>query len=65
MAEVFIVQNVSTNDIELKDFGAILTPSEISELEEFDKAVLSTELSSYITSGDLIRLIDGTRRFFK
>lgn len=59
MNEVFIIQNASTNTIELKDFGLIL-PTDVSvELGDYDRAVLSNELVTYINSDDIIRLING------
>ena len=59
MAEVFIIQNVSTNLIELKQFGALIDAGNTLELGNYDNAVLSDELLGYLSSGDIIRLIDG------
>ena len=57
--EIFIVQNVSTNDIEIKEFGLIL-PTDVSiDLSNFDQAYLSEEVDNYLSSGNLERIING------
>lgn len=57
--EVFIIHNVSTNQIELQDFG-VKIPQDVSiDLANFDQAYLSSEVDTYLASGDLIRFIDG------
>ena len=58
--EVFIVQNVSTNDVEVQDFGLIIPVDVSIDLGDFDDAVLSGELFNYLEAGDLVRLIDGS-----
>ena len=58
LREVYVVKNNTVSDIELKDFGIVITPGEIVELGEYDKAVMSTELYDLLTSGDLVRYID-------
>ena len=58
--EVFIVQNVSTNDVEIKDFGLILPTALSIDLGNFDKSYLSEDVDSLLLSGDLVRLIDGS-----
>jgi len=60
MNEIFIVRNASTEEIELKDFGLIISPGIDTELGEFDKASLSDELDSYLQSGNILRIIDGS-----
>ena len=35
MAEIFVIKNVSTNQIELKDFGLIIAPNGIEEFKTF------------------------------
>ena len=60
LREVFIIKNVTLSDIELKDFGLIIPPDVSIELGEYDNAVTSDELYSYMLSGDIIRIIDET-----
>lgn len=57
MAEVFKIKNVSTNEIELKDFGLVLDANEIIELEDPNRASLSSELNNYLFSGSIQRLM--------
>jgi hypothetical protein len=57
MAEVFKIKNVSGSDIELKEFGVIIVPNEVLELGIYDKSILSEELSGYLLSGQLQRII--------
>jgi len=58
MIEVFKIKNTSTNEIELIDFGIVIFPSAIEELEDPNKALLSSELNTYLQNGDLQRLIN-------
>jgi len=57
--EVFIIHNVSTNNIELQDFGVIIPPDVSIDLANFDQAYLSSEVDGYLLDGDLVRFIDG------
>lgn len=58
--EVFIIRNVSTNRIEIKDFGLIIPPDVSIDLGNYDHAILSDDLNFYLENGDLIRYIDGS-----
>jgi hypothetical protein len=57
--EIFIIKNISTNDIEIKDFGIIIKPTDSIDLVDFNEACVSDELELYLSNGDLVRLIDG------
>lgn len=59
MNEVFVIQNVSINEIELKDFGLFISADTSIDLGNFDRAVSSDELNNYLLSQDVVRLIDG------
>jgi len=59
LREIFIVKNNSIEDIELKDFGIIISSGETVDLYEYDKAVISEELYNYLSGGTLSRYIDG------
>lgn len=58
--EIFIVQNVSTNKLEIADFGIKLNPGQTIDLGNFDDVYLSDEVEQHILSNDLVRLIDGS-----
>jgi hypothetical protein len=58
MAEIFKIKNTSTNEIELIDFGIIISPNTAEELEDPNRALLSNELNAYLQNGDLQRLIN-------
>jgi hypothetical protein len=58
MGQVFIVKNISSNIIELRDFGFILTPNLTVDLGNFDESVLSDQLNNYLLNNDLVRLIN-------
>lgn len=57
MAEVFNIKNVSTNNIEIKEFGLVLVPNQIVDLGNHDKAFLSSEVSTNLLSGNFQRII--------
>ena len=59
LREVFIVRNVTGYEIELKDFGLLIPAGETVDIGEYDNAVISDELYSYILIGDIVRVIDG------
>jgi len=58
--EIFIVKNISTNDVEIKEFGLIIPSSIEIDLGNFDQAYLSDEINTYLSNGDLFRVIDGS-----
>jgi hypothetical protein len=58
LREIFVVKNNTTNDIELKDFGIIISSGQTVELAEYDKSVISNELYNLLISGDLTRYIN-------
>jgi len=65
MAEVFIIKNVSTNKIELNDFGFIIPASESVELGDHDHAILSTQLYALLENGNFKRIINGVEVDFE
>jgi hypothetical protein len=58
--EIFKIKNISTGDVELKDFGIIIPSGMTVELDDYDKAVLSDELYTLFTLNVLVRVINGT-----
>lgn len=59
MSDVFLVRNDSGEDVELKSFGLIIGDGLSVDLCCFDKACRCSELDSLLSSGDLVRVIDG------
>lgn len=59
MNEIFVIQNVSINEIELKDFGLLISADTSIDLGDFDRAAGSDELNNFLLAGDVVRLIDG------
>ena len=57
--EIFVVYNASTNSVEIKDFGILILPDVSVDLVDFDNAYVSDEVDNYLSTGDLIRLING------
>ena len=58
MNEVFVIQNISTNNVELIDFGLIIPPNYTIDLGNFDESLLSNQLNNYLVSGAIVRLIN-------
>ena len=58
MSEVFKIQNISLGSVALIDFGLIIPPNEIVELENFDQTLLSPQLDTLLNDGTLVRLIN-------
>lgn len=56
--EVFLVLNASTNAIEIKDFGVIIDPSTFYDFRRWEETLLSTEVDSYLQSGDFVRYLN-------
>jgi hypothetical protein len=57
--EVFIIKNISSSEIELKDFGLVLPSGVTVDLTDFDRATISDELYNYFIIGDLKSGEDG------
>jgi hypothetical protein len=57
--EVFLIKNITASDVELKDFGLIISSGSTIELQNFDKAILSNELDYYLSGNTLVRVVDG------
>lgn len=57
--EIFVVQNITTNDVEIKDFGIILPSGQTYDLVDMNKATASDELYNLFLTNQLIRLING------
>ena len=58
--EIFVVYNASTNNVEIKDFGIQILPDVSVDLVDYDNAYVSEEVDYYLSTGDLVRLIDGS-----
>ena len=59
MSDIYVIRNDSGGDIELKDFGLVVPDTVEIDLEDFAKAILSTELQALIQSDDLIKVVSG------
>ena len=57
--EIFVVYNASTNDVEIKDFGIVILPDVSIDLVDYDNAYVSDEVDYYLSTGDLVRFING------
>lgn len=57
---IYVVKNVSTNIVPLRDFGLVLSPDASIDLGRFDSAISSIELDNYMFNGDLVRFIDSS-----
>ena len=58
--EVFVVKNNTISDLVVNDFGLIISSGSTIDLGDYDKAIMSDEIDNYLSSGDLIRVINGS-----
>jgi len=62
VAEVFIVRNPGPGSVSLEYFGVTIPAGESIELEEYDRAILDTQLDGYLSAGTLIRVVEGAEQ---